>query len=328
MNRYSLERPPYFDWALDAWKLAIIVVLFLSVLFGTLFGPSWAEGTPVRNRPEMTDATAAQAQATTAAATAEAAAAATVQASAAQDSSEPPAQPSGAALPLTLASLGPNAVVSSAGIASLSGTGQAVSRIEVRDQLIVQADIEQVPVPAAEENLIGVTTVDERGLWTVPLQNVLEPGQHIITLRAVDENGSILSVSPPAVVLVLESGQQGPLSLATPVIRFPAPGARLRTGPVVFLGSGLPGMRVQLLIDGQPMAEGVVNSREEWRLSPEEEFTPGVYVARVAALDPQGQVVAESPPVAFSVVEPIEGLAPAEAITTPVTASVFAVPPF
>ena len=86
-------------------------------------------------------------------------------------------------------------------------------------------------------------------------------------------------------------------------------------------------MRVRLLIDGEPVGEGVVNSREEWRLSPEEDLTPGVYVARVAALDPQGAVVAESPPVAFSVVEPVEGMLPAEPITTPVTALVYATSP-
>lgn len=316
MSQNPFQRAPYFDWALDRWKVAIIILVFVVLLLGTLFDLQWG-GVSAKPGPEMSDAAYAS--------TVNEAESTPVPAQ--QDT--PESAPGGeeeladsAALPLTLASLGPNAVVSTAGIAALSGTGRSISRIEVRDQRIVQADVDQVPVPASEETLIGVATVDERGLWTVPLQDTLAPGQHIITIREVDEDGNILSVSSPAVVLVLESGEQGPLSLATPVIRFPAPAARLRTGPTVFLGSGLPGMRVRLTLDGKEVAEGMVNSREEWRLSPEEDLEPGVYVARVAALDLQGKVVAESPPVAFSVVEPVEGSAPTDVMTTPVASAV------
>ncbi len=83
MDQFASQQPPYFDWALDGWKVALIVLLFLAVLFGTLFDPTWA-GAPARNGPEMSDATAAQAHATAAAATVEAAAAATVQAGVAE----------------------------------------------------------------------------------------------------------------------------------------------------------------------------------------------------------------------------------------------------
>jgi hypothetical protein len=134
----------------------------------------------------------------------------------------------------------------------------------------------------------------------------------------VDEDGNILSVAPPAVVVVLNSGEQGPLSLAIPVIRFPAPAARLRAGPTVFLGSGLPGMRVRLYLDDRAVAEGVVNTREEWRLMPKGDLTPGVYVAQVAALNPQGEIIAESPPVAFSVVEAVESMVPVQIEAPPV----------
>lgn len=324
MEHNAFQKPPYFDWSLDRWKVAVIALLFVAVLFGTLFDPNWNGGIPTRNSPEMSDVAAAnEASAVDEATGAESASTAEPDAVDSADGAEE----TGAVLPLTLASLGPNAVVSSAGIASLSGTARAASRIEIRDQVMAQADLTQVPVPASEEELIGVATVDQRGFWTVPLETVLQPGHHIMTVRELDEGGDLLSVSSPVVVLVLESGEEGPLSLATPVIRFPAPAATLRSGQAVFLGSGLPGMRVRLALDGRPVAEGVVNSREEWRLTPEVDLEPGVYVAGVSALDPQGEVVAQSPPVAFTVVEPVEGLAPTEPITTPVVSSVGTIPP-
>jgi hypothetical protein len=303
MDHNPFQKPPYFDWSMDRWKVAIIVIIFFLLLISTLFDADWRQGIVVNPGPQMSDAAAVETEALPEP-TAEAAA---ITPTAEEVAVE---EPSSAPLPLTLSSLGPNAVVSSAGIASLSGTGHPVRRIEVRDQQLLQTDLGQVPIPARAEDLLGVATVDERGLWTVPLDDVLAPGQHIITIREVDEEGNILSVSPPVVVVVLSSGEQGPVSLATPVIRFPAPAARLRRGPTVFMGRGLPGMRVRLYLDDREAAEGMVNMREEWRLAPEEDLAPGVYVARVAALDPQGEIIAESPPVAFSVVEPVEGMAP------------------
>jgi hypothetical protein len=35
-----LGRPPYFDWRIDVWKLAVLAALFLALLFWTLFGPT------------------------------------------------------------------------------------------------------------------------------------------------------------------------------------------------------------------------------------------------------------------------------------------------
>lgn len=313
MDQNPFQQPPYFDWSVDRWKVAIIVILFLALLISTLFDPGWGRGA-ANPAPEMSDVTGANTGAAPEQAaepvTAEPPYAPADQGVAAQEAAD-------VAMPLTLASLGPNAVVSSAGVAVLSGTGQPVSRVEVRHQHIPQTEVQPVPVATGKEELLGEATVDERGLWVVPLGDVLAPGQHIITIREVDEDGNILTVSSPAIVFVLNSGEQGPLSLATPVIRFPAPAARLRTGPTVFLGSGLPGMRVRLFLDDREVAEGVVNSREEWRLTPEEDLAAGVYVARVAALDPQGEVVAESPPVAFAVVEPVEGMLPAPPDASP-----------
>jgi hypothetical protein len=34
------KRPPYFEWPLDGWKLLVLVLLFLSLLVGALWGPT------------------------------------------------------------------------------------------------------------------------------------------------------------------------------------------------------------------------------------------------------------------------------------------------
>ena len=67
------------------------------------------------------------------------------------------------AMPLTLASLAPNAVVSAAGVAALTGTGIPVTRVEVRHQHIPQAEIEPAAVATSTEESLGEATVDERG---------------------------------------------------------------------------------------------------------------------------------------------------------------------
>ncbi len=35
----SDKRPPYFEWPLDGWKLLVLVVLFLLLFVGALWGP-------------------------------------------------------------------------------------------------------------------------------------------------------------------------------------------------------------------------------------------------------------------------------------------------
>jgi hypothetical protein len=51
------------------------------------------------------------------------------------------------------------------------------------------------------------------------------------------------------------------------------------------------------------VAESLVSSQDDWLIKPEQELTPGVYTARVTALNPQGDVLAESAPVIFVVQE-------------------------
>ena len=245
-------------------------------------------------------------------------------ASSADDGSPVVVEPAPEALPLTLANLGPNAIAPPNGVRVLFGTGAADSLIEVHDQFVSRLSQSDLSPGAAQDVLIGVATTGESGLWQLGPIEPLAPGQHVLSLRQLNDQGQLTAVSTPVVVTVLAGGEQGPLSLAAPTIRYPTLGAQLTTGPVTFVGTGLPGMVVRLYLGTRLAAEGTVTAREEWRLGPTAPLTPGVYVARVTAVNPQGDVIAESAPLVFVVQEapsPSSSSMPLNAPSLPLTIS-------
>jgi hypothetical protein len=204
---------------------------------------------------------------------------------------------------LTLASFGPNAVVPPDTVRVLVGTAAAGSSVKVFDQVMARASNSDLSPGSAEEQVLGLATASEEGLWQLALAEPLGTGQHVLTLQEQGPQGELTAVSSPVVVTVLAPGEQGPLALATPIIRSPALGARLTPGLVEFTGTGLPGVLVRLYLNNSFVAEGLVTAQDEWRIVPEEEITPGVYTARVTAINPQGDVLAESAPMIFVVQE-------------------------
>ena len=129
-------RPPYLDWSLDRWKIGLVLVLFAGLLLSVwternatpvaviAAPPAGAptvvvpQGPPVGSEP-ATDPSVAPPT----------------------DGRRAPSQPPSpgrrsAPLPLTLANLGPNAIVPPNGVRVLFGTGAANSLIEVHDQFV------------------------------------------------------------------------------------------------------------------------------------------------------------------------------------------------
>jgi hypothetical protein len=301
-------RPPYLDWSLDRWKIGLVLALFVGLLLS-----AWTEQEPAPAAVSAALPTSIAAGPTVVIAQpapvgGQPAAAATM------PGAPVVADPETVEFPLTLANLGPNAIAPPNGVRVLFGTGAANSLIEVHDQYVSQTTQSDLSPGATQEVLIGVATTGSSGLWQLGPIEPLAPGQHVLSLRQLDAQGRLTDVSPPVVVTVLASGEQGPLALAAPTIRYPTLGARLNEGPVTFVGTGLPGMVVRLYLDSQQAAEATVSSREEWRLGPTAALSPGVYVARVTAVNPQGDVIAESAPLVFVVQE-----TPANSSTLPLS---------
>lgn len=303
MTPPPLRHAPYLDWSLDRWKIGLVLVLFT----GLVVASAVEDGSrlPAGSGPDGQTAVAVDAGGVANSAgglvalpTPEAADAATGD----------PDLGETLQFPLTLANLGPNAIVPDGTVRVLFGTAAAQSIVEVYAQVlphvggVPNSNLGLSPGSAVDV-LLGVTTADSDGLWQLEPPAPLEPGQYVITLHQLNDQGQITAVSAPVVVTVLAGGEQGPLSLATPSIRYPFVGTQLAPGPVTFLGTGLPGVIIRLYVGSRLAAEGTVTTREEWRLTTEEALTPGVYVARVLALNPQGDVIAESAPVVFVVTE-------------------------
>jgi hypothetical protein len=296
-----MRQPPYLDWSLDRWKIGLVMVLFTGLVAASL----WRDEGAAPESPALTGVVNSAGLVAVGGLT-------TGQVTPAQTAT--PGQITGSSeasrFPLTLANLGPNAIVPAGALRVLFGTAAVGSIVEVYDQLLPPVGSTMLSPGSAVDRLLGVTVADPDGLWQIELHAPLEPGQHVITLRQLDESGRITALSAPVVVTVLGGGEQGPLSLATPAIRYPYVGARLAPGRITFFGSGLPGVVIRLYVGNRLVAEGTVTTHEEWRLTPEEELAEGVYVARVLALNPLGDVIAESAPVVFVVSESARAVLP------------------
>jgi hypothetical protein len=293
-------RAPYLDWTLDRWKIGVILALFVGLAVASIARPPEVEEVKLPTQAELPTATGSVRPAPTA------------------PNDEQGGQgegeraliipgPGRAAdrlrLPLTLASFGPNAVVPPGSVRVLVGTAAAGSSVKVFDQVMMRASRSDLSPGSADDQVLGLATTSDEGLWQLALAEPLATGQHVITLQEFGPQEELTAVSAPVVVTVLAPGEVGPMSLATPVMRTPRLGARLTPGVVEFTGTGLRGVLVRLYLNNNFVAEGLVTTQDEWRIVPEEELTPGVYTARVTALNPQGEVLAESAPVIFVVEE-------------------------
>jgi hypothetical protein len=296
-------KAPYLDWTLDRWKLSVILALFIGLILASVAVPATEESVilpietllpshvEVAQPAPISSLTPENRQST-------------------DGEGEKALLVPGAIrpadtlrLPLTLASLGPNAVAPPGSVHVLFGTAAAGSNVKVFDQVMARSTSSDLSSGSAEDQVLGLATTNVDGLWQLALTEPLVTGQHVITLQELGPQDALTAVSAPVVVTVLAPGEQGPLALATPVIRSPALGMRLISGLVEFTGTGLPGVVVRLYLNNSFVAEGLVTTQDDWRIVPEQVITPGVYTARVTAINPQGDVLAESAPVVFVVEE-------------------------
>lgn len=355
MSPEPFEKRPYLDWTLDRWKTGVILLVFGGLVISSLAGPAAGlVDTQIGLRPAPTAAPTARvlagtdapqvqaavtplpgtavpdvasalapaavtptAGAPTQAATVAASPLATLAAAPPVVSPTPTAAPAGLLFPLTLANISPNAIVPAHSIRLLYGTAAAGSLVEVRDQATGPVADTDLSPGVTEEVVLGTTAADRSGLWQLGPFSPLLPGQHVLTVYQLAAAGAIEIAGSPVVVTVLTVGEQGPLSLATPSIKFPTLGARLRSGSATFVGAGLPGMVIRLYLDNRQVGEGVVTAREEWRLTPEDALAPGVHMARVAAVNPDGAIIAESAPVVFVVEDEPSAYQPRLPLPTP-----------
>ena len=322
MYSESSAKTPYLDWTLDRWKISVILALFVGLTIASLMEPPALEAVQLPSESGLTSDVARSKPTPAAPQPSESSQGSTENSAGnvTNNSTDNNADDNNAGtqlafvpqslrsanalrLPLILASLGPNSIIPPDSLRVLFGSAAAGSTVEVHDQLVSQAFGSDLSPGSSKAQLLGTTTANADGLWQLALAEPLVPGQHILTLQELGAQGEITAVSTPVVVTVLAPGEQGPLALATPIIRFPVLGARITPDMTQFTGTGLPGVIVELYLNGTLVAEAVVSTLNEWQVTLETELTPGVYTAQVTAVNPQGDILAESAPVVFVVEE-------------------------
>lgn len=100
----------------------------------------------------------------------------------------------------------------SAGATSVSGTGPAGATITVR----------------IDGTVVGTTTVDSSGNWTLPMTVVLQPGTRVVTAVASSGTGINAGTSAPATSTITVTGESGDMAAAGDMA---APGDMGTSGP-------------------------------------------------------------------------------------------------
>lgn len=134
---------------------------------------------------------------------------------------------------------------------------------------------------------VGTTTVDEDGNWT--LEGELEPGEHDLQLRWLDESGELLSESAAMPVVVLEG--------IAPTVDLPEDG--LEPGTVTLTGTAAPGAEVEIVVNGEVVGTATAADDGTWTL--DVELEEGENVVQVQTLDTEGAVALQSEEVTLDV---------------------------
>lgn len=127
----------------------------------------------------------------------------------------------------------------------------------------------------------GLVTAGADGRWTLTAE--VAPGEHTIAVEALDAAGQVAAAAPPLRIAA-------PAPATAPA--FEAPTGPLAAGPTTLQGTGAPGSRVQIMVDGQPAGTATVGADGRWAF--EAALTAGQHEIAVNALDAAGQVAASS----------------------------------
>ncbi|MBK8051208.1 MAG: hypothetical protein IPK16_31375 [Anaerolineales bacterium] len=184
----------------------------------------------------------------------------------------------------------PAAGTALAGPTELTGTGEPGGTVQVL--------INGQPAGEAE--------VDASGVWTATVE-IPATGAALMTVGPLDADGKVTSSSAPVTVqdgIVVatpgagagEAGAGETVAPTAPSIKLPAPGAAL-AGPTELTGTGEPGSKVQVLINGQPAGEAEVDASGVWTATVEIPAT-GAAVMTAAAVDAEGTMTPSSATVA------------------------------
>lgn len=160
---------------------------------------------------------------------------------------------------------------------TLSGAGAPGSKV----QIVVDGEV------------VGPTDVEADGTWLFPV--TLEAGEHVLTVQALEADGNVTAESE-AVTVTAEA------PTVKPTLTSPKPGDQLNSGDVTLSGTGAPGSKVQIVVDGEVVGTAEVGADGSWAFPVG--LAPGDHQITIQGLDSSGNVISESDTVSLSVAAP------------------------
>jgi hypothetical protein len=146
---------------------------------------------------------------------------------------------------------------------------------------------------------VGKVRVGADGAWTLNV-TVDKPGAHQIVVQALDDKGAVAAAANPATLSISAPTPQIAATasqLALPTLDLP--NQPLTAGDVVLSGTGIPGAKIGIVVDGAPAIMATVGTDGKWSLPVT--LSPGDHEIVAQTLDTTGQVAAAASPLRVSV---------------------------
>jgi uncharacterized delta-60 repeat protein len=150
-------------------------------------------------------------------------------------------------------------------------------------------------------SVIGTTTADGSGAWSLIPTSALPDGIHTVAATQTDTSGSTGSLSNSLSFTVDTAAP------ASPVITAPSAGATLISAYPIISGTAEAGSTVTIRVDGSKSGSGVAGNDGKWSITVVAQLTAGAYTIDAAARDKAGNDSAVSSLISFSTVAGVFG---------------------
>ncbi|MCB0166765.1 MAG: hypothetical protein KDI79_21240 [Anaerolineae bacterium] len=185
----------------------------------------------------------------------------------------------------------------SPGRLSLQGMGTPGSQIEIM----------------IDGKKVGTATVRSTGRWTFAT-TMDEPGDYDLVINSLDEDGEVVASSTPQ-TLSLAEPEDTATDTTGPTLDTPA--ENVTAGDVTLTGTGEPGSKVEIVVDGQNLGTATVDEDGTWRFTGTFD-EPGDVEIVINALDAKGKIITSTDPTLYTIIGPTAD-ASAPTLVSPLT---------
>ncbi|WP_194293017.1 Ig-like domain-containing protein [Streptomyces smaragdinus] len=173
---------------------------------------------------------------------------------------------------------------------TITGTGEPGATVEV----------------SVDGTVIGTTTVNPDGTWSLPTTTPLADGPHTVSATQTDAAGNVSPAGSNDFTV------NTTVTVEPPVITSPSSGDVIGDSTPTITGTGTPGDTVTVIVDGTPAGTTTVQPDGTWTFTPSTPLGEGDHTVTATQTDPAGNVSPPSAPVDIT----IDTVAPAAPVIT------------